>query len=65
MFDNKTCAVIEGIIGYTFRNKGLLTQAFTRASYRNEHRGYPDNEVLELIGDSVLGLTVLSYFKRC
>ena len=64
MFDQKTCATIEGIIGYTFRNKGLLTQAFTRASYRNEHKGNPDNEVLELIGDSVLALTVLSYFKR-
>ena len=64
MFDQNTCKAIEKIIGYTFRNKGLLTQAFTRASYHNEHPSQPDNEVLELLGDSVLALTVLSYFKK-
>ncbi len=55
---------IEGTIGYTFRNKGLLTQAFTRSSFHHEHPEYPENEVLELIGDSVLSLAVLTYFKR-
>lgn len=59
-----TVKEIEDVIGYRFRNKGLLVQAFTRSSYRNEHPDFPDNEVLELIGDSVLSLSVLTYFKH-
>lgn len=55
---------IESIIGYRFRNRGLLVQAFTRSSFRNEHPECPDNEVLELFGDSVLSLSVLTYFKE-
>ena len=57
-------ARIEETIGYRFRNRGLLVQAFTRSSFRNEHPQYPDNEVLELFGDSVLSLSVLTYFKH-
>ena len=57
------CA-IEETVGYRFSNRGLLTQAFTRSSYRNEHPDCPDNEVLEFIGDSVLSLTVITYFKN-
>ncbi len=57
-------AQIESTIGYRFRNRGLLVQAFTRSSFRNEHPEYPDNEVLELFGDSVLSLSVLTYFQR-
>lgn len=64
MLNSVTCQTIEETVGYTFRNKGLLTQAFTRASFHNEHPAYPDNEVLELIGDSVLSLTVLTYFRE-
>lgn len=55
---------IESTLGYTFRNKGLLVQAFTRSSFSHEHPDCPSNEVLELIGDSVLSLAVLTYFKR-
>ena len=62
--DEKSVQEIEDVIGYRFRNKGLLIQAFTRSSYRNEHPDFPDNEVLELIGDSVLSLSVLTYFKH-
>ena len=57
-------AHIEETIGYRFRNRGLLVQAFTRSSFRNEHPQYPDNEVLELFGDSVLSLSVLTYFRH-
>ena len=57
-------ARIEETIGYRFCNRGLLVQAFTRSSFRNEHPQYPDNEVLELFGDSVLSLSVLTYFKH-
>ena len=63
-FDAAAIAEIEACIGYTFGSKGLLRQAFTRSSYRNEHPGELDNEVLELIGDSVLSLSVLTYFKE-
>ena len=55
---------IENIIGYRFVNRRLLVQAFTRSSFHNEHPSYPDNEVLELMGDSVLSLSVLTYFKN-
>ena len=64
MLSQKQINQIEETVGYHFQNKGLLTQAFTRSSYSNEHRGEPNNEVLELIGDSVLSLTVLTYFKN-
>ena len=48
---------IESSIGYTFRNKALLTQAFTRRSYTEENGG-ENNEVLEFIGDEVLDYTI-------
>lgn len=44
---------IERAIGYTFRNKDLLRQAFVRKSYSAEQGGQ-NNEVLEFIGDAVL-----------
>ena len=57
---------IEKIIDYTFRDKSLLTQAFTRTSYCNEHRktGHAplqSNEVLEFFGDIVLSLSIVGY----
>lgn len=64
IFDGMTVQKIEDTIGYRFENRGLLVQAFTRSSFHNEHPAYPDNEVLELIGDSVLSLSVLTYFKN-
>lgn len=63
---------IEKKIGYTFRDKSLLCQAFTRTSYCNEHRGtsdkdiYQSNEVLEFFGDSVLSAAIVSMIiKEC
>lgn len=50
-----------------FNNVGLLKQAFTHASYRNEHRGEngQDNERLEFLGDAVLELLISEYlFER-
>ena len=49
---------IEKVIGYTFKDKTLLLQAFTRRSYSAENKSFKNNEVLEYIGDSVLGLHV-------
>ncbi|MCF8061597.1 MAG: ribonuclease III [Deltaproteobacteria bacterium] len=47
-------------LGYTFRNKGLLEEAFRHSSYVNEV-GDPDlrdNERLEFLGDAVLDLSI-------
>lgn len=44
----------EKKIGYTFKNKHLLTRALVHSSYANERNG-KDNERLEFLGDSVLG----------
>ena len=50
-------------LGIDFQNKRLLKQAFTHASYRNEHRAEigQDNERLEFLGDAVLELLVSEY----
>lgn len=56
---------IEEIIGYEFKNKGLLIQAFTRRSYGNEHK-VPDNEMLEFFGDAALSYAVTrEIYKSC
>lgn len=51
---------LEKLIRYRFRDKSLLNQALTHKSYANEKRRLklPDNERLEFLGDSVLGLIV-------
>lgn len=56
---------IEKTLGYTFRDKALLRQAFTRASFCNEHNfgketPYQSNEVLEFFGDSVLSMAIVT-----
>ena len=65
----KNISVIEKKIGYTFKDKSLLTQAFTRSSFCNEHRRgmakeYISNEVLEFFGDSVLSTAIISMMLR-
>lgn len=49
-----------------FQDRQLLKQAFTHASYVNEHRfnQHSDNERLEFLGDAVLELTVSEYLYR-
>ena len=53
----------ENRIGYTFRQKRLLEQAFTHRSYLNENReeGREHNERLEFLGDAVLELVVTEF----
>ena len=50
---------VERRLGYLFRDRSLLVRALTHRSFANE-RGEqaPDNEVLEFLGDAVLGLVV-------
>lgn len=49
-------AELEEIIGYTFKQEGLLRQALTHSSYANEKhmKKLSDNERLEFLGDAVL-----------
>jgi ribonuclease-3 len=51
---------LYGDLGYTFRNKALVVQAFRHSSYVNEQVGadLEDNERLEFLGDAVLDLAV-------
>lgn len=49
--------MIQGQIGYEFKNLDLLKQAFTRRSYSAENGG-ENNEVLEFIGDKALDFAV-------
>jgi ribonuclease-3 len=54
----KEISFIEGQIGYVFKNKELLIQAFTRRSFSEENGG-ENNEVLEFIGDKALDIIVV------
>ena len=63
----KNIKEIEKKIHYTFKDKSLLMQAFTRSSFCNEHKArlgdeYISNEVLEFFGDSVLSTAIISIF---
>lgn len=58
---------IETTIGYVFKDKSLLVQAFTRSSFCNEKNyngknNYKSNEVLEFFGDSILSAAIVSIF---
>ena len=57
--DDEQYAEIEQQIGYEFKNRLLLQQAFTRKSYTVETHDGDNNEVLEFIGDKVLDLIVV------
>ena len=52
--------VVEQKIGYCFKNKQILKQAFIHSSYANEHKA-ESNERLEFLGDSVLSLIVTDH----
>lgn len=60
---NMDFASFEKIIGYTFREKRLIENAFTHRSYINENRapGREHNERLEFLGDAVLELVVTEF----
>ncbi len=56
---------LEAVIGYTFKNPGLLTTALTHTSYANESRvSVEHNERLEFLGDSVLQIVSADYLFR-
>ncbi len=53
----------ENKIGYTFKDKMLLRQCFTHASYAYEH-GARDNELLEFFGDAIIEFVVTEYLFK-
>lgn len=56
---------IEEKIGYKFKNKQLLTQAFIRTAYLNENDlDIPSNEVLEFYGDRALEMVVVKQLAK-
>ncbi|KAK8835298.1 hypothetical protein M9Y10_013503 [Tritrichomonas musculus] len=55
--------MVQGQIGYNFKNLDLLKQAFIRKSYTEENGG-EDNEVLEFIGDKVLDFVVVRLLSQ-
>jgi len=55
----------EAVLGYRFVERAHLLRALTHSSYKNERpAGVADNEVLELLGDSVLSLVVVEALVR-
>ncbi len=56
---------IETVLGYSFKDVGLLLTAMTHRSYANEAAGnLPDNERLEFLGDAVLDLVISEYLME-
>ena len=55
---------IENKIGYTFKDKSLLRQAFTRTSFCHEYKSggeqLQSNEVLEFFGDGILSAAIIT-----
>jgi ribonuclease-3 len=52
-------AALEGVLGYTFRDRALLVRALRHASWCHENdKKEEDNQRLEFIGDAVLGIVV-------
>ena len=63
---NENLSLLEGNIGYEFKNKDLLLQALTHRSYLNENPKWrlDQNERLEFLGDAVLELVVTEYLYK-
>lgn len=54
-------SLLEEKLGYKYKNRKLLDEALTHKSHAAEHSSPEDNERLEFLGDSVLGLVVSGY----
>lgn len=54
--------IIEQRIGYTFKNKNLLTEAFIHPSYHQVVNYNVCYQRLEFIGDSIIGMLNLINF---
>ena len=54
---------IEKIINYQFKDKELLNNALTHSSYAHKY-SLKNNERLEFLGDSVLGLIIAEFLLK-
>ena len=63
MDNEERLAHLEEKLGYRFRDRSLLVQALSHASYVNEAASpaTASNERMEFLGDSVLGLVITRY----
>lgn len=66
MSNMKNLSVLENEIGYTFKNKGLLTRSLTHRSFLNEShdKSVTSNERMEFLGDAILDAAVSDYVFR-
>jgi ribonuclease-3 len=57
---------VQKSIGYAFKNGEILRKALTHSSYAYETRpdAPDDNELLEFLGDSVIGLATAEFYYR-
>lgn len=60
--DENALSRLEDLLGYRFRDRGLLAKALTHPSRRNDLAC--SNERLEFLGDAVLGLVVSEILYR-
>lgn len=56
-------AEVENRIGYSFKDKMLLRQCFTHASYAYEHNEN-NNELLEFFGDAIIQFVVTEFLYK-
>ncbi|MCI7401621.1 MAG: putative dsRNA-binding protein [Christensenella sp.] len=56
--DNNTIAKIEEILDYKFNNPDLLITALCHDSYSVLHEGYTSYQVLEFLGDGIVGFII-------
>ena len=57
--------VFQEKLGYSFKDIKLLRKALSHSSYANERKvPLPNNERLEFLGDSVLGMVAATYLFR-
>jgi ribonuclease-3 len=54
---------LEGTLNYTFMDKSLLLNSLVHKSFANENQNFKgiNNEKIELLGDSVIGLIIIDY----
>ncbi|MBO6242400.1 MAG: ribonuclease III [Butyrivibrio sp.] len=66
MLSESDISKFENTIGYCFKNKALLVQAFTHSSFVNEQKinKKPDYERLEFLGDAVLEMISSEYLYK-
>ena len=54
---------LEKLLGYEFKDKGLLDKAFTHSTYSQLHGG-ENNEIFEFLGDSIIGFVIAEELIR-